>query len=159
MNLNYFLSHSFFSAEVLSPEPVASPRHPVELLVVEPQGLELSLVQPELLEGSLVHRITNARVTTVNLLQTLVEKILKTFHFCSIFLLTVGDSTRIADIAATMAGVPKPWLIIEKCVKCLWMPGSSRGWGRVLHRGLRSWFRKSTSSLQINLRGHKQHEA
>ena len=76
MNLNYFLSHSFFSAEVLFPEPVASPRHPVELLVVEPQGLELPPVQPELLEGGLVHGIAHARVTTVNLLQTLVEKIL-----------------------------------------------------------------------------------
>ena len=72
---------------------------------------------------------------------------------------TDGYFTRIADIAATMAGVPKPWLIMEKCVKCLWMPGSSRGWGRVLHSGLRSWFRKSTSSLQINLREDKQHEA
>lgn len=76
MNLNYFLSHSFFSAEVLFPEPVSGPRHPVELLVVEPQGLELPPVQPELLEGGLVHGITHARVTTVNLLQTLVEKIL-----------------------------------------------------------------------------------
>ena len=64
-----------------------------------------------------------------------------------------------ADIAATIAGVPKPWLIMEKWVKCLWMPGSSRGWGLVLQRGLRSWFRKSTSSLQINLRGYNQHAA
>ena len=70
-------SDSFFSAEVLPPEPVAGPRHPVQLLVVEPQGLELPLVQSELLECSLVHRITHARVTAaVNLLQTLVEKIL-----------------------------------------------------------------------------------
>lgn len=70
-------SDSFFSAEVLPPEPVAGPRHPVQLLVVEPQGLELPLVQSELLECSLVHRITHALVTAaVNLLQTLVEKIL-----------------------------------------------------------------------------------
>ena len=51
--------------------------HPVDLLVVEPQGLELPLVQPELLEGRLVHRITHARVTAVNLLQTFIEKILQ----------------------------------------------------------------------------------
>ena len=48
---------------------------------------------------------------------------------------------------ATMAGDPKPWVMREKWVRCLWMAGSSRGWGRVLHSGLRSWFRRSISSL------------
>ena len=62
------------------------------------------------------------------------------------------DITSIADMAATMAGVPKPWLIMEKCVKCLCMPASIRGCGLVLHSGDRSWFRKSTSSLQMNLK-------
>ena len=129
MNLNYFLSHSFFSAEVLSPEPVASPRRPVELLVVEPQGLELPLVQPKLLKCRLVHRIPHTRVTAVNLLQTLIEKILEKNPSldCIYFYCIDEDFTRIADIAATIAGVPKPWLIIEKWVKCLWMPGSSKG--------------------------------
>ena len=74
-------SHSFFSAEVLSPEPLPGPRHPVELLVVEPQGLELPLVQPELLEGRLVHGAAPARVTAVNLLQTLIQKILRNKHY------------------------------------------------------------------------------
>ena len=69
-----------------------------------------------------------------------------------------NNRTRIADIEATMAGVPKPWLIMEKWVRCLWMAGSSRGWGRVLHSGLRSWFRRSISSLQINLQqSYNQH--
>ena len=53
---------------------------------------------------------------------------------------------------ATMAGDPNPWVMREKWVRCLWMPGSSRGWGRVLHSGLRSWFRRSISSLQRNLK-------
>ena len=53
---------------------------------------------------------------------------------------------------ATMAGEPNPCVIIEKCVRCLWMLGSRMGWGLVLHRGLRSWFRRSISSLQRNLK-------
>ena len=81
MNLNKTSSHSFFSTEVLSPESVPSRRHPVDLLVVEPQGLELPLVQPKLLKGRLVHRIPHTRVTTVNLLQTLIEKILERHTF------------------------------------------------------------------------------
>ena len=81
MNLNKTSSHSFFSTEVLSPESVPSRRHPVDLLVVEPQGLELSLVQPKLLESCLVHRIPHTRVTAVNLLQTLIEKILERHSF------------------------------------------------------------------------------
>ena len=60
--------------------------------------------------------------------------------------------TWIAVSAATMAGDPNPWVMEEKWVRCLWMPGSSRGWGRVLHSGLRSWFRRSISSLQRNLK-------
>ena len=32
-----------------------------------------------------------------------------------------------ADNAATMAGEPKPWVIMEKCVRCLWMLGSRIG--------------------------------
>ena len=59
--------------------------------------------------------------------------------------------TKIAVMDATMAGVPNPWLIMEKCVKCLCTAGSMMGCGLVLHRGDLSWFRKSTSSLQINL--------
>ena len=62
------------------------------------------------------------------------------------------DRTRIADMEATMAGVPNPWLIMEKWVKCLWMAGSMMGVGLVLQRGDRSWLRKSTSSLQMNLK-------
>ena len=81
MNLNKTSSHSFFSTEVLPPESVPGRRHPVDLLVVEPQGLELSLVQSELLECSLVHRITHTRVTAVNLLQTLIKKILEKHRF------------------------------------------------------------------------------
>ena len=81
MNLNKTSSHSFFSTEVLSPESVPSRRHPVDLLVVEPQGLKLPLVQPKLLESCLVHRITHTRVTAVNLLQTLIEKILEKHRF------------------------------------------------------------------------------
>ena len=56
-----------------------------------------------------------------------------------------------ADNAATMAGEPKPWVIIEKWVRCLWMLGSRIGWGLVLHRGDLSWFNRSINSLQIIL--------
>ena len=126
-----------------------------------------------LLEGRLVHHVACARPATVHMLQTLIEEILEKksvlYSFFKFYF------TRIADIAATMAGVPKPWLIMEKWVKCLWEPeveseagngsitwmlGSSSGCGLVLHRGLRSWFRKSTSSLQINLRSNRinQHQ-
>ena len=56
-----------------------------------------------------------------------------------------------ADNAATMAGEPKPWVIMEKWVRCLWMLGSRIGCGLVLHRGDLSWFNRSISSLQIIL--------
>ena len=59
--------------------------------------------------------------------------------------------TWIAVSAATMAGDPNPWVIMEKWVRCLWMAGSSRGWGRVLHSGLRSWLRNSISSWHTYL--------
>ena len=62
-----------------------------------------------------------------------------------------NNRTRIADIEATMAGVPKPWLIMEKCVKCLCMPASIRGCGLVLHSGDRSWFSRSINSFVIAL--------
>ena len=71
--------------------------------------------------------------------------------FSEIDPLSLSIFTKIADIEATIAGVPNPWLIIEKWVKCLWTPGSMIGWGLVLQRGDLSWFRKSTNSLQINL--------
>ena len=50
-----------------------------------------------------------------------------------------------------MAGEPKPWVIMEKWVRCLWMLGSRIGWGLVLHRGDLSWFNRSINSLQIIL--------
>ena len=53
--------------------------------------------------------------------------------------------------AATMAGEPKPWVIIEKWVKWRWMLGSRICCGLVLQRGLRSWFNKSINSLTITL--------
>ena len=56
-----------------------------------------------------------------------------------------------ADNAATIAGDPKPWVIMEKWVRCLWMLGSKIGWGLVLHKGDLSWFNRSVNSLQTNL--------
>ena len=56
-----------------------------------------------------------------------------------------------ADKEATMAGEPKPWVIMEKWVRCLCMAGSRIGCGLVLQRGERSWFSRSISSLQIAL--------
>ena len=50
-----------------------------------------------------------------------------------------------------MAGDPKPWVIMEKWVRCLWMLGSKIGWGLVLHKGDLSWFSRSINSLQIIL--------
>jgi hypothetical protein len=49
--------------------------------------------------------------------------------------------------AATMAGEPKPWVIMEKWVRWRCMLGSRMGWGRVLQRGDRSWFSRSISSF------------
>lgn len=49
--------------------------------------------------------------------------------------------------AATMAGDPNPWDIKEKCVKCLWIDGSKINWGRVLHSGDLSWFKRSINSF------------
>ena len=56
-----------------------------------------------------------------------------------------------ADKAATMAGEPKPWVTMEKLVRCLWIMGSRMGWGEVLHKGDLSWFNRSINSLQTNL--------
>ena len=47
---------------------------------------------------------------------------------------------------ATMAGLPKPWVVQEKLVRWLWMPGSRIMAGFVLHRGDRSWFSRSINS-------------
>lgn len=49
--------------------------------------------------------------------------------------------------AATIAGDPNPWDISEKCVKWRWIDESRMCCGRVLHKGDRSWFRRSMSSL------------
>ena len=71
--------------------------------------------------------------------------------------LTAGDKckkfalTWMAVNAATMAGDPKPCVMREKCVRCRWMVGSRICWGRVLHSGERSWFKRSISSLVITL--------
>ena len=59
-----------------------------------------------LLEGRLVHHVACARPATVHLLQTLIEEILEKILFYLVFFKIYF--TRIADIAATMAGVPKP---------------------------------------------------
>ena len=56
-----------------------------------------------------------------------------------------------ADKAATIAGDPKPWVIMEKWVRGRWMLGSRIGWGLVLHKGDLSWFNRSVNSLQTNL--------
>ena len=53
--------------------------------------------------------------------------------------------------AATMAGDPNPWVIRLKWVKCLWIFWSKIMAGFVLHRGDRSWFRRSINSFVINL--------
>ncbi len=59
--------------------------------------------------------------------------------------------TWMAVRAATMAGEPKPCVIREKCVRCLWMDGSKICCGRVLHSGDLSWFSRSINSLVITL--------
>ena len=56
--------------------------------------------------------------------------------------------------AATMAGEPKPCVIMEKWVRCFCMPGSRIMAGFVLQRGDRSWFNRSISSLVIILEIH-----
>ena len=123
--------------------------------VLHSELLELSLLQVEhgLVQATLIH---GAKVSPrgVHQLQALVEEILND-NFLLVTSSLYQDSlsvTRMADMAATMAGVPKPWLIMEKWVKCLWMAGSMMGVGLVLQRGDRSWLRKSTSSLQMNLK-------
>ena len=58
--------------------------------------------------------------------------------------------------AATIAGDPNPWVIIEKWVKWRWILGSRICWGLVLHNGLRSWFNKSINSLTITLKNNKK---
>jgi hypothetical protein len=60
-------------------------------------------------------------------------------------------NTWMAVREATMAGEPKPWVIMEKWVRWRCMLGSRMGWGRVLQRGDRSWFSRSISSFVINL--------
>jgi len=55
-----------------------------------------------------------------------------------------------------MAGLPKPWVMSEKCVRCLWMLGSKIICGRVLHRGERSWLSRSINSLVICLQKEKK---
>ena len=59
--------------------------------------------------------------------------------------------TWMAVRAATMAGLPNPWVMSEKCVKWRWIFGSKMICGRVLHSGDRSWLSKSISSLVICL--------
>ena len=54
--------------------------------------------------------------------------------------------------AATMAGLPKPCEISEKCVRWRWMLGSKICCGRVLHSGDLSWLSRSISSLVICLK-------
>ena len=51
-----------------------------------------------------------------------------------------------------MAGEPKPWVIMEKWVRCLCMAGSRIGCGLVLQRGERSWFSRSINSFVMALR-------
>ena len=63
-----------------------------------------------------------------------------------------SSNTWMAVRAATMAGLPNPWVMSEKCVKWRWMFGSKMICGRVLHSGDRSWLSKSISSLVICLR-------
>lgn len=53
---------------------------------------------------------------------------------------------------ATIAGEPNPCVIRLKCERWCCILGSSIIWGRVLPRGLRSWFNKSISSLSIDLK-------
>jgi hypothetical protein len=57
---------------------------------------------------------------------------------------------------ATMAGEPKPWVIMEKWVRWRCMLGSSSMAGLVLQRGDRSWFNRSISSFVINLHMKKE---
>ena len=54
-----------------------------------------------------------------------------------------------------MAGDPNPWVIMEKCVRCLWMLGSRMGVGLVLHRGDLSWFNRSINSFVMYLEKNK----
>lgn len=66
-----------------------------------------------------------------------------------------GILTCIAVRAATIAGLPNPCDINEKCVKCRCIDGSSICCGLVLHNGDLSWFSKSINSLVICLQGTK----
>ena len=59
--------------------------------------------------------------------------------------------TWIAVKAATIAGDPKPWVIKEKWVRCLWILSSRIMVGLVLQSGDLSWFNKSISSFVTNL--------
>ena len=86
-------------------------------LGVEVDGLEV--------EAVVVKTKAGRRVRLVHHLQALVQVVLNT---CNVILcLTSLPPTCIAVSDATMAGDPKPWVTIEKLVRCLWMPGSRIG--------------------------------
>lgn len=59
--------------------------------------------------------------------------------------------------AATIAGLPNPCDMSEKCVRGRCMIGSRICWGLVLHSGDRSWFSRSISSLVTCLRIQNEH--
>ena len=70
------------------------------------------------------------------------------FRACEIYFMFMSVThTWMAVRAATMAGDPKPWVMREKCVRCLWMFWSRIIAGFVLQSGERSWFKRSISSL------------
>ncbi len=91
----------------------------------------------------------------VYVLQALIQKILQSKHkiqnvsFKKIWLIVHAC---IAVRAATIAGDPKPCVMSEKCVRCLWMAGSRICGGRVLQRGDLSWFSRSINSFVISLK-------
>lgn len=58
--------------------------------------------------------------------------------------------------AATIAGLPKPCEIREKCVRWRCILGSKICCGRELHKGDLSWFNKSISSFVTCLKTEKR---
>ena len=81
--------------------------------VLHSELLKLSLLQVEhcLVQATFIH---GANISSrVHQLQAFIEEILN-YKFLIVYYRESQQVTRMADIAATMAGVPKPWLIMEK---------------------------------------------
>ena len=124
--------------------------HVVQIALVKTQLIKRPFLHTKLVQGDFLK--TKLTICVLHILQALAQAILSWKINSYEVLQNCCFYTWMADIAATIAGVPNPCVIIEKCVRCRCIFWSMIGWGRVLHNGDRSWFRRSINSLQTNLR-------